>query len=125
MAGQESPAATAATAATLLLLASLTHPISAQFSGLTALDTDLIYEGIFLRENIIVGVIQNWINFVTSTIGWAVFLPFYEGPSSRKRVRRTAMRTGEGEEPWDPTEAISHASRVLRSVADTLEIAFP
>ena len=39
------------------------------------------------------------------------------------------MRTGEeeeeGEEPWDPTEAISHASRVLRSVADTLEIAFP
>ena len=35
MAGQESPAATTATAATLLLLASLTHPISAQFSGLT------------------------------------------------------------------------------------------
>ena len=59
---------------------------------------------------------------------WLADNMYLQGPSSRKRVRRSAMRAGEEEEeeePWDPTEAISHASRVLRSVADTLEIAFP
>ena len=44
----------------------------------TILDTAAIYDGVFQPENIIVGVIQNFINFLTSSIGWALILPFYQ-----------------------------------------------
>ena len=46
--------------------------------GTAALDMTAIYEGVMQPENIIVGVIQNFINFLTSTIGWVFILPFYQ-----------------------------------------------
>ena len=44
----------------------------------TSLDTSAIYEGVMSPENIIVGIIQNFIAFLTSSIGWAFILPFYK-----------------------------------------------
>ena len=46
--------------------------------GSTVLDTAAIYEGVMQPENIIVGIIQNFINFLTTTIGWALIMPFYQ-----------------------------------------------
>ena len=46
--------------------------------GTTLLDTAAIYEGVMQPENIIVGIIQNFINFLTSSIGWALIMPFYQ-----------------------------------------------
>ena len=46
--------------------------------GSTVLDTAAIYEGVMQPENIIVGIIQNFINFLTSSIGWALIMPFYQ-----------------------------------------------
>ena len=46
--------------------------------GSTLLDTAAIYDGVMQPENIIVGIIQNFINFLTTTIGWALIMPFYQ-----------------------------------------------
>ena len=46
--------------------------------GSTVLDTAAIYEGVMHPDNIIVGIIQNFINFLTSSIGWALIMPFYQ-----------------------------------------------
>ena len=46
--------------------------------GSRMLDTAAIYEGVMQPENIIVGIIQNFINFLTSSIGWALIMPFYQ-----------------------------------------------
>ena len=46
--------------------------------GTTVLDTAAIYDGVLQPENIIVGIIQNFINLATSSIGWALIMPFYQ-----------------------------------------------
>jgi hypothetical protein len=51
----------------LSLLVLATIPCSQAYN--TAVDTAVIYEGVFHPENIIVGIIQNFVNFLTSTVG--------------------------------------------------------
>ena len=44
-----------------------TIPCSQSYN--TAVSTAAIYEGVLHPDNIIVGIIQNFINFLTSTVG--------------------------------------------------------
>ena len=60
----------------LSFLVLATIPCSQPYN--TILDTTAIYEGVLHPENIIVGIIQNFINFLTSTVGWVLILPFYQ-----------------------------------------------
>ena len=104
------------------------------------LDTAAIYEGVLAPENIIAGVIQNFINFFTSTIGWALILPFYQVLVSRcwflpwqppiqgtdrhlARVRREGEDDSSGSTsllssfPFTPAQV----SWILGSMADTAQ----
>ena len=60
----------------LSFLVMATIPCSQSYN--TIVSTAAIYEGVLQPENIIVGIIQNFINFLTSTVGWVLILPFYQ-----------------------------------------------
>ena len=62
----------------VLPLCLLLVPTITCYHSRTALNTNAIYEGVMQPDNIVVGIIQNFYNFLTSTVGWLLVIPFYQ-----------------------------------------------
>ena len=50
-----------------------THRLS-----IASIDTSAIYDGVLKPDNIAIHVAQNMVNFLASTLAWAVIVPFYQ-----------------------------------------------
>jgi hypothetical protein len=50
-----------------------THRLS-----IASVDTSAIYKGVLKPDNIAIHVVQNMVNFIASTLVWAVIAPFYQ-----------------------------------------------
>ena len=51
----------------------ITHRLS-----IASVDTSAIYDGVLKPDNIAIHVAQNMVNFLASTLAWAVIAPFYQ-----------------------------------------------
>ena len=45
---------------------------------LSSLDSQAIYDGLYMPENIIGTNLQNLVNFVASVVGWAIIYPIWQ-----------------------------------------------
>merc|ERR1719244_794074 len=86
----------------------------------TELNTNNIYEGVMQPDNIIVGIIQNFYNFLTSTIGWLIIMPFYQ---STNRAITRVRRLSEEDSPPSPSLPLTPEKMtwILRRLAHTAE----
>merc|ERR1711894_34470 len=108
------------------------NPLRKTFS--TAIDSTLIYEGIFSPENNLIVIIQNFYVWAVSSLGLLALIPFYQGPPATTTTILKELEQGRSFDgdydyygsgtddfEWVSSQTLTDMTWMLRYIADWME----